>query len=103
MYAILDIGGRQEKVEKGGEIIVNRLPKKEGNIAKFSQVLFAKKGNAYHIGVPYIKGASVECEIVSHVRGKKVIAFKYKRRKNYRRKIGHRQDLTRLKIKEIHV
>lgn len=103
MYAILDIAGRQEKVEKGSEFVVNRLAKEEGNIAKFTHILFAKKGNQYHIGTPYVKGSSVECEVVSHTRGEKVIAFKYKKRKSSKTKIGHRQDLTVLKVKEIHI
>jgi len=55
------------------------------------------------VGTPYIKEAYVTCEILSHPRAKKVVAFKYKRRKGYKRKVGHRQDLTKLKVKEIHV
>jgi len=103
MYAIVEIGGRQEKVEKGSEFEVNRLNKKPGTVAKLQHVVFAKKGNAYVVGTPYIKGGSVECEVVSHTRGDKVVAFKFKRRKSYHRKIGHRQDLTVLKVKEIHL
>lgn len=101
MYAILEIGGKQEKVEKGVEITVNRLEKKEGASVKVKEVLFAKKGNKYHVGTPYVKGAVVECDIVSHTRGEKVISFKFKRRKSYKRKIGHRQELTTLKVKDI--
>ena len=103
MYAIIDIGGRQEKVEKDAKFLVNRLAKKEGSELKITSVLFAKKQNAYHVGTPFIKGAHVDCEVISHTRGKKVIAYKYKRRKSYHRKIGHRQDLTVLKVKEIHI
>jgi large subunit ribosomal protein L21 len=103
MYAIVEIGGRQVKVEKGVSIAVNRLAKKESSDFKSSHILFARKGNAYHIGNPYIKGAHVDFEVMAHTRGKKVIAFKYKRRKSYHRKVGHRQDLTVLKVKEIHV
>ena len=103
MYAIVEIGGRQEKVEKGSSSTVNRLAKKENSDFKLSHILFARKGNAYHIGNPYIKGAHVDCEVIAHTRGRKVIAFKYKRRKSYHRKVGHRQDLTVLKVKEIHV
>lgn len=103
MYAILDISGRQEKVEKGMEFVVDRMDEKVGNTAKFATVLFAKKGNSYIVGNPHIKGASVECEVVSHVRGEKVIAYKYKRRKSYHRKVGHRQDQTVLKVKDINI
>ena len=103
MYAIIEIGGKQEKVEKGAEFAVNRLEKKEGSSSKLSHVLFAKKGSTYRIGKPYIKDAHVDCEVVSHIRGKKVTAFKYKKRKSYHRRVGHRQDLTVLRVKEIHI
>ncbi|NQT21947.1 MAG: 50S ribosomal protein L21 [Candidatus Omnitrophica bacterium] len=103
MYAIIDIGGRQEKIEKGSVFKTNRLSIKEGANTKLSNVLLAMKNKEYFIGKPYIKGASVECEVVSHDRAKKVTVFKFKRRKSYRRKIGHRQDLTVLKVKNIHV
>ncbi|MDD4202030.1 MAG: 50S ribosomal protein L21 [Candidatus Omnitrophica bacterium] len=101
MYAILEIGGKQEKVEKGVEIIVNRLENEEGSSLTVKEVLFAKKGAKYHIGTPYVKGASVECDIISHIRGDKVFAFKFKRRKSYKRKVGHRQELTKLMVKDI--
>ncbi len=101
MYAILDIAGRQEKVEKGTVFSVNRLDKKEGSTAKIADVLFGVKEKHCHVGTPYIKGASVECEVVKHSRAPKVIAFKYKRRKGYHRTVGHRQDLTVLKVKDI--
>jgi len=103
MYAILEIGGKQEKVEKGTEFAVNRLDEKENSVIKLQEILFAKKGSDYLVGNPYIKGAHVECEVLSHKRGEKVIAFKYKKRKGYHRKVGHRQDLTVLKVKEIHI
>lgn len=103
MYAIIEISGRQEKVEKDSVIEVNRLPNKTGSAVKIPHVLLAKKNEEYHIGTPYVKGAHVECEVISHPRGRKVIAFKYKRRKSYHRKVGHRQDLTVLKVTEIHI
>ncbi len=103
MYVILETGGRQYKLEKNDEFLVNRIAGKERGVVKFKHILFAKEKNAYHTGKPYIKDASVTCEILSHPRGKKVIAFKYKRRKSKKRKVGHRQDLTRLKVKEIKI
>jgi len=103
MYAIVEIGGRQEKVEKDSVFKTNRLVNKEGSHTKLTKVLFVKKNKEYFIGNPYVKGASVECDILEHIRAKKVIAFKYKRRKSYRKKIGHRQDLTVLKVKNIHI
>ena len=102
MYVIIEVGGKQEKIEKGTELAINRVSKKEGSDLKISHVLFAKKGNTYHIGKPYLKGANVDCQVLSHMRAKKVIAFKYKKRKSYHRKIGHRQDLTLLKGRAYH-
>jgi len=103
MYAIIEASGRQYKIEKDTEFLVNRMEGKPSSVVKFKHVLFAKERNAYHVGRPYLKDAYVSCEILSHPRGKKVIAFKYKRRKSYKRKVGHRQDLTRLRVKEIKV
>jgi len=103
MYAIIDHGGRQYKVEKEGTFLANRFEGKPSSTVKFKHVLFAKERNSYHVGAPYIKDAYVSCEIISHPRAKKVIAFKYKRRKDKKLKIGHRQDLTLFKVKEIKV
>jgi len=103
MYAIFEVSGKQEKVEKGSQFLVNRIDKKEGSTTKLGNILFAKDGNSYKVGKPHLKDASVECEVVSHVRSKKVVAFKYRRRKSYHRKVGHRQDQTLLKVKSIKV
>ena len=103
MYVILETGGRQYRVQKNEEFLVNRISGKESSIVKFKNILFAKERNAYHVGTPYLKDAYVACEVVSHPRAKKVIAFKYKRRKSSKRKVGHRQDLTRLRVKEIKI
>lgn len=101
MYAIIDIAGKQEKVEKGKDITVDRIDKKEGSSVKINEVLFASKDGEFIIGNPYIKGAHVEFDIVEHLRGDKVLAFVYRRRKNSKRVKGHRSDLTKLKVKEI--
>ena len=103
MYIILEAGGKQYKLEKNDEFLVNRIAGKEASVVKFKHILFAKEKNAYRAGNPYIKDAYATCEILSHPRAKKVVAFKYKRRKGYKRKVGHRQDLTRLKVKEIKI
>jgi len=103
MYVILEAGGKQYRLEKDDEFLVNRISGKERGVVKFKHILFAKEKSTYHAGKPYIKDAYVACEILSHPRGKKVIAFKYKRRKSKKRKVGHRQDLTRLKVKEIKI
>ena len=103
MYAIIELGGRQYKVEKEGTFLANRTAGKPSSTVKFKHVLFAKERNSYHVGTPYIKDACVSCEILSHPRAKKVIAFKFKRRKSEKIKTGHRQDLTLFKVKEIKV
>ena len=103
MYVIIEASGRQYKLEKDNEFLVSRIPGKEAEAVKFKKVLFAREKNSYHVGTPYIKDAYVTCQIMSHPRAKKVIAYKFKRRKSQSRKVGHRQDLTRLKVKEIKI
>ena len=103
MYVVIEAGGRQYKIAKDDTFLMNRISGKESSVVKFKNVMFAKEKNSYHIGTPYIKDAYVTCEILSHPRAKKVVAFKYKRRKSSKRKVGHRQDLTKLKVKEIKV
>lgn len=103
MYAIIETGGKQYKVSKGDEIEVEFLDKKEGSSINLSHILLVGKGKKVFIGSPYIKKAKVTCEVVENKKGKKIIVFKYKRRKSFKRKKGHRQLLTRLKVKEIHL
>ena len=103
MYVIIELAGRQYSLEEGTEFLVSRIPGKEKSLVKFKNVLFAKEKQSFHIGAPYVKEAYVTCEVLSHPRAKKVVAFKYKRRKSQKCKTGHRQDLTRLKVKEIHI
>ncbi len=101
MYAIIEINGQQVKVEKNDTFTVNKIKDQEEKAIKVDKVLFAKKQSKYYIGEPYVTDAYVECEIVRDKRAKKVIAFKYRDRKSSQSKIGHRQDLTELKVKEI--
>lgn len=101
MYVVLEVGGKQYRLEKGNEFLVNRISTRKSDEIKLKNILFAKKGSSYYVGSPYLKSAYISCEILSHPRGKKVIAFKYKRRKSQKRKVGHRQDLTKLKVKDI--
>lgn len=101
MYAIIETGGKQYKVQKGDVIEVERLDAAPGKEVKFDNVLLYLKGKSVEIGNPYVKDVRVICEAVGHLRGDKVFAFKYRRRKNSRKKIGHRQELTRLKVKDI--
>ena len=102
MYAIIKIGGTQVRVEKNDVITVNRLKEQKDKAIKVDKVLFGKKGSSYLIGQPYIKGAYVECDIQGDKRGKKLKVFKYRDRKSSKTLKGHRQELTELKVKEIH-
>ena len=101
MYAVVETGGKQYKVAKNDIILVEKLKAKTGGEVKLSNVLLAKDGASVHVGNPYIKGARVVCESLGETRLDKVIAFKYKKRKSEKKKIGHRQAATRLKVKEI--
>ena len=103
MYVILETSGRQYRVEKNSEFLVNRIEGKPTSVVKLKNILFAKDKSTYEVGTPYLKEAYVTCEILSHPRSRKVVAFKYKRRKSEKSKVGHRQDLTKLRVKEIKI
>ena len=98
MYAIVEIAGQQFKVEEGKKIFVHRLEVEEGNELKFEKVLLIEDEGKITIGEPEIKDAFVEGKIIDHMRGDKVIVFKKKRKKGYRIKNGHRQNLTQVEI-----
>ena len=100
MFAIVKTGGKQYRVGVGDQITVERLAGEVGAAISLDQVL-AVGGDVPRIGTPVVAGASVTAKIVQQPRGTKIIVFKKKRRKNYRRKRGHRQELTVLKIEEI--
>lgn len=104
MYAIIQTGGKQYKVSKGDQINVERLeaPEKEKEIT-IKEVLLVSDGKEVKIGKPLVRDAKVICELVCDFKAKKVISFKYRRRKNSKWKKGHRQSMTSLKIKEIKV
>ncbi len=101
MYAIIETGGKQYRVEKGDVIDVELLKINEGNAVEFTNVLFINNGTGVTIGNPNVAQSLVKGELVAQVRGPKEIAFKYKRRKGLRRKIGHRQNYARVKITDI--
>ena len=101
MYAVVKTGGKQYRVEPGDTIDVERLPGEIGDTVELNPVLMLGDGGEISIGSPTIDGAQVKAEIVAQKRGDKIIVFKFKRRKNYRRKSGHRQLLTSLKITDI--
>ncbi|HSW86208.1 MAG TPA: 50S ribosomal protein L21 [Rhabdochlamydiaceae bacterium] len=101
MYAIIETGGKQYRVEKGDVIDVELTDPDSNGLIEFKNVLFINDGSAIKIGKPFIAKSAVKGELVEEVRGPKVIAFKYKRRKNIRKKVGHRQRYSRVKITDI--
>jgi large subunit ribosomal protein L21 len=102
MYAIVEILGQQFKVEAGKKLFIHRMSEAErGSTVEFDKVLLVDNNGTVTVGAPVVNGAKVVCEVISHVRGEKVIVFHKKRRKGYRKRNGHRQDFTELTIKEI--
>lgn len=103
MYAVLETGGKQYRVAAGDTVEVDRLEAEAGKPVTLDRVLFVSGDNKSSVGAPTIANASVVAEVVEHFRGDKKIAFKMKRRKGYHRTVGHRQEMTRIKISEIKV
>ena len=103
MFAVIKTGGKQYRVAADDKITVMTLEGEAGDAITFDQVLSFVDGSEIEIGAPLVAGATVSGEIVDHARGPKVIAFKKRRRKNSRRKRGHRQDLTVVRITDITV
>ncbi len=103
MYVVVDIAGQQFKVEQGQEVFVNRLEGEEGEKVKFEKVLLVDDNGAVKIGTPTVEGAAIDAQIVSHLRGDKVVVFKKKRRKGYQKSNGFRQDLSKVLIEKITV
>jgi large subunit ribosomal protein L21 len=101
MYAIVEIAGQQFKVAKDQKVYVHRLQDEEGSKVTFDNVLLLEDGKDITIGAPAIDGAAVEAKVVKHLKGDKVIVFKKKRRKGYKKKNGHRQYLTEIIIESI--
>ncbi len=101
MYAIVEIAGQQFKVAKDQKVFVHRLNTEEGKKVAFDNVLLISDGDNVTIGAPAIDGAQVGATVVKHLKGDKVIVFKKKRRKGYRKKNGHRQSLTEIVIENI--
>jgi large subunit ribosomal protein L21 len=100
MYAVFKTGGKQYRVAAGDQVRVEKLPGNAGDTVTFDQVLMLG-GDALKLGTPLVGGAKVEAKIVTQGLGKKLIVFKFRRRKNYRRKNGHRQPFTALQIVNI--
>ena len=101
MYAIVNIAGQQFKVEKDQSLFVHRLLGEEGKKVDFDDILLVDDEGKITVGTPSIKGAKVSAKIVSHLKGDKVLVFKKKRRKGYKKMNGHRQYLTQIHIEKI--
>jgi len=101
MYAIVSIAGQQFKVEKGKKVYVHRLKGEVGDDVTFDKVLLISNDDKVNVGAPYLPDAVISAQIVSHVRGDKVLVFKKKRRKTYQKLNGHRQNFTELLIDDI--
>ncbi|TRX04134.1 50S ribosomal protein L21 [Flavobacterium gawalongense] len=101
MYAIVEIAGQQFKVSKDLKVYVHRLTNEEGSKVSFDKVLLLDDNGTITLGAPAIEGASVEAKVLQHLKGDKVIVFKKKRRKGYKKRNGHRQYLTQIVIEGI--
>jgi large subunit ribosomal protein L21 len=101
MYAIIEAGTKKYRVAAGETLVIDRIEAEPGQPFTFEKVLFVSNDGKHSVGAPTIAQASVLADVVEHRRGPKVIAFKMKRRKGYHRTVGHRQEQTVLKIKEI--
>ena len=101
MYAIIESGGKQYRVEPGAVVALERIPGDVGSQVELDRVLLVSDGTTVRVGKPTLSGAKVISNIVAQTRGKKIDVFKFKKLKKYRRKTGHRQELTRVRIAEI--
>ena len=101
MYAVIETGGKQYKVSEGDVIFVEKLGVEEGEAVTFDKVLIIGNDENVTIGAPTVEGATVEAKVVKNGKAKKIYVFKMKRKKNYRRKKGHRQPFTKVEISKI--
>ncbi len=101
MYAVIETGSKQYKVSAGDTLEIERLAVEKGQSYTFERVLLVNNDGKLSVGSPVVAQAAVVADVVDHIRGEKKVAFKMKRRKGYHRKVGHRQELTIVKIKEI--
>lgn len=101
MYAVIKTGGKQYRVYEGEILNVEKLDAQEGTTVEFDEVLAISDDNGLKVGTPVLEGAKVEAQVLKHGKDKKIIVFKYKPKKNYRRKQGHRQPYTQIRITKI--
>jgi large subunit ribosomal protein L21 len=101
MYAIIETGGKQYKVQEGDVLYIEKLSASEGDTVSFDRVLMVSGDKGLTIGSPLVSGAAVSAKVEKHGKGEKIIVYKYKAKKNYRRKQGHRQPYTKVVIDKI--
>lgn len=101
MYAIIETGGKQYKVHEGDVIFIEKIAVEEGAAYTFDKVLAVSKEGEATFGTPFLSNATVDAKVLAHGRDKKIIVFKYKAKKNYRKKTGHRQYYTKVQIEKI--
>lgn len=101
MYALVKINGKQYKAQQGDLLKVDRLPKGEGEELEFDSVLMLKDDGNIKVGAPFVDGAKIRAVVTNHGKDRKITVYKYKRRKNYRRKQGHRQRFSVIRVEEI--
>jgi large subunit ribosomal protein L21 len=103
VYALIETGGKQYKVQEGDTLFVELLPREPGETLEIDRVLAVEKDGRLQVGTPTVEGAKVVLKVVRHGRGAKIIVFKYKAKKNYRRKTGHRQPFSEVTVEKIEV
>ena len=101
MYAVIETGGKQYRVDPGKEVKVEKLQGEVGDSVIFDRVLMTSDGDDIKVGKPFLEGTTVSGRITQQGKNKKIVVFKYKRRKGYRKKLGHRQQFTQIKIEDI--
>lgn len=101
MYAVIETGGKQYRVQEGDTLFIEKVEVNAGENLKLDKVLLVSNDNGVNVGTPYVESASVDAKVVEHGKGKKIIVFKYKAKKDYRKKQGHRQPYTKIVIEKI--
>ena len=101
MYALVEIKGKQFRAEEGAVLKIDKIVAAEGEVVEYDSVLLLRSDDAVTLGTPYVSGARVKAVVEGHGRGEKITVYKYKRRKNYARKQGHRQSYSLIRVKEI--